>query len=66
MVEKALKFASEEGKDKREIVEELGIDRSNMMLFPTIASCSSSDEEAKRKKRHHHHHHHHHKDSVVC
>lgn len=53
-VEKALKFSNNDD-DKKKVVEELGVDKSNMFLFPTIASCTSSDEE----KKHHHHRHHH-------
>lgn len=41
MAEKALKFAkkADRGWDEPEV------DRSNMLLFPTIASCTSSDSE---------------------
>lgn len=57
-VKKAQKFSNRD-----EDINELDMDRSNMLLFPTIASCTSSDEEPK-KKRHHHHRHHHH--FIVC
>lgn len=59
-VEKALKFAN---KSDKEVVDEMHLDRNNMLLFPTIASCTSSEDEKKEKeteKRKHHHHHHHH------
>ena len=60
-----MKFANKED-DKSTIVQDLGIDRSNIFLFPTVTSCSSSDddkkEEEEQQKHHHHHHkHHHHK-----
>ena len=51
MVEKALKFAQNQQKDKKEVVEELGVDRSNMLLFPTIASCTSSDESPQEQEQ---------------
>lgn len=51
MVEKALKFAQNQQKDKKEVVEELGVDRSNMLLFPTIASCTSSDESSQEQEQ---------------
>ena len=51
MVEKALKFAQNQQKDKKEVVEELGIDRSNMLLFPTIASCTSSDDSQREQEQ---------------
>ena len=60
-VEKALKFAN---KSDKEVVDEMHLDRNNMLLFPTIASCTSSEDEKKEKetekRKHHHHHHHHH------
>lgn len=67
-VEKALKFAN---KSDKEVVDEMHLDRNNMLLFPTIASCTSSEDEKNEKdekketeKRKHHHHHHHH--SSLC
>lgn len=63
-MEKALKFAN---KSDKEVVDEMHLDRNNMLLFPTIASCTSSEDEKKEKeteKRKHHHHHHHH--SSLC
>lgn len=70
-MEKALKFAS---KSDKEVVDEMHLDRNNMLLFPTIASCTSSEDEEKDKdkeirkeqerRKHHHHHHHHH--SSLC
>lgn len=64
-VEKALKFAN---KSDKEVVDEMHLDRNNMLLFPTIASCTSSEDEKKEKetekRKHHHHHHHHH--SSLC
>ena len=36
-----MKFANKED-DKSTIVQDLGIDRSNIFLFPTVTSCSSS------------------------
>lgn len=71
-MEKALKFAT---KSDREVIDELNVDRNNMLLFPTIASCSSSEHEEKeeneekeepKKKHHHHHHHHHHHSFPLC
>lgn len=62
-MEKALKFAN---KSDKEVVDEMHLDRNNMLLFPTIASCTSSEDEKKEKeteKRKHHHHHHH---SSLC
>ena len=41
MAEKALKFAKKAYKSW----DEPEVDRSNMLLFPTIASCTSSDSE---------------------
>ena len=41
MAEKALKFAKKADKSW----DEPEVDRSNMLLFPTIASCTSSDSE---------------------
>ena len=64
-MEKALKFAN---KSDKEVVDEMHLDRNNMLLFPTIASCTSSEDEKKEKetekRKHHHHHHHHH--SSLC
>ena len=67
-MEKALKFAN---KSDKEVVDEMHLDRNNMLLFPTIASCTSSEDEKNEKdekketeKRKHHHHHHHH--SSLC
>ena len=67
-VEKALKFAN---KSDKEVVDEMHLDRNNMLLFPTIARCTSSEDEKNEKdekketeKRKHHHHHHHH--SSLC
>ena len=70
-MEKALKFAN---KSDKEVVDEMHLDRNNMLLFPTIASCTSSEDEEKDKdkeirkeqerRKHHHHHHHHH--SSLC
>ena len=61
-MEKALKFAN---KSDKEVVDEMHLDRNNMLLFPTIASCTSSEDEKNEKdekketeKRKHHHHHH--------
>ena len=61
-VEKALKFAN---KSDKEVVDEMHLDRNNMLLFPTIASCTSSEDEKNEKdekkdteKRKHPHHHH--------
>ena len=66
-MEKALKFAN---KSDKEVVDEMHLDRNNMLLFPTIASCTSSEDEKNEKdekketeKRKHHHHHHH---SSLC
>ena len=64
-MEKALKFAN---KSDKEVVDVMHLDRNNMLLFPTIASCTSSEDEKKEKetekRKHHHHHHHHH--SSLC
>ena len=65
MVEKALKFSNKEG-DKKEVIEELGIDKSNMFLFPTIASCTSSEDDQKKRKHHHRHRHHRHPSLYLC
>ena len=59
-----MKFANKED-DKSTIVQDLGIDRSNIFLFPTVTGCSSSDddkkEEQQQKHHKHKHKHHHHK-----
>ena len=42
-------------------------EKSDSLLFPTIASCTSSDEEKEVKVKHkHRHRHHHHKSSLIC
>ena len=46
MAEKALKFAKKADKSW----DEPEVDRSNMLLFPTIASCTSSDSEEETTK----------------
>ena len=70
-LKKAMKFSGEE-----QALNDVEVDRNNMYLFPTIASCTSSEEETSKKshkpqesqesqkpqkeEKHHHRHHHHH------
>ena len=58
-LKKAMKFSGEE-----EALKDVEVDKNNMYLFPTIASCTSSEEESQKsqkEEKHHHRHRHRHR-----